>query len=961
MDNKETSNKNSKPQKQKKSFKSVVGKIARIVFSFPVGLALLAFAGILLFVDYKTSLLNINRTEMKLMDYYESPSAVCVSNSGKIAVVDNKKRILLLDGDYSKSITIGDIGYNSINARIWDVCFDNNDNLYFYYSVFDEDSYVTLYDKIGKIDQYGEYTDDIVTFDYSSYDPYYKRTTNLYGLHYDNNAINFLYRENDFEFSEYSYSLKNDGYEVLSTYEIDEFETVVTGCYAKENGYAVIMNNGDIAYIKDGEYTKLVNDEFEIGKNVYYDFFPQELGYCNDTLYVLSGAGCEDIVKITGNDYEFECTLEDITEEFDMYDIFDNFDYLNVHLFDNNGKLGLVYCDAIIYDINDPSMPYDEGFRNLPFKELITNIFIGLLGLLEYSSLILGIIISIGGFVKWKMNILAKQLLFTLPPIIIAFAVFTLISIYNIGTGYIDSTYDKMDTISYIASLEFDAEELKEIKNYDFVNEGTAFLYHLKLRDILANNKEDWSKKYEIKLQLIDYSSNEMGFMEIASSSSYTKPFYKYSFSADDSYGEPLNLKNPGIGKAQMTFSDSFMNYELYDRSIFDKNGNLIAVLEVSTDNSDIEEMLNTIIIKNLALMGLFIAILISLISIVTYFNVKKIQSASNTVSEIAKGDFKIRIKKTGKDEIGDICRGVNDMAEKLDTMFKEKDENEQFYYKFVPEQFKDLLHKKKFTELNLGDAESVNLTVLFCDIRSFSINSEMMTAKENFEFINVIYGIAGPIIRKHNGFVDKYIGDAVMALFEKADDAVRCGEELYNEIVLNPETLDKINLSSIDIGIGIHTGMARIGIVGEEERMSGTVISNTVNLSSRLESLTKQYNTAMIITKDTLDSMDDPDSLNLRYLGMIQVAGVNEVKALYEVLDCLDEKRMVNRNRTKNEFREAVRLYHLGKLEEAVELFESIKPNAEEDPAIETYINYIKEMIENHKTDINVFKFNKK
>ena len=93
----------------------------------------------------------------------------------------------------------------------------------------------------------------------------------------------------------------------------------------------------------------------------------------------------------------------------------------------------------------------------------------------------------------------------------------------------------------------------------------------------------------------------------------------------------------------------------------------------------------------------------------------------------------------------------------------------------------------------------------------------------------------------------------------------------------------------------------------------------------------------------------------------MIQVAGVNEVKALYEVLDCLDEKRMVNRNRTKNEFREAVRLYHLGKLEEAVELFESIKPNAEEDPAIETYINYIKEMIENHKTDINVFKFNKK
>ena len=77
--------------------------------------------------------------------------------------------------------------------------------------------------------------------------------------------------------------------------------------------------------------------------------------------------------------------------------------------------------------------------------------------------------------------------------------------------------------------------------------------------------------------------------------------------------------------------------------------------------------------------------------------------------------------------EVGEICAGGNGMASRLEEYFNEKNRNEQFYYKFVPEKFRELLHKEKFTDLALGDAQSEDLSILFCDIRAFSMNSDLL------------------------------------------------------------------------------------------------------------------------------------------------------------------------------------------------------------------------------------------
>ena len=152
---------------------------------------------------------------------------------------------------------------------------------------------------------------------------------------------------------------------------------------------------------------------------------------------------------------------------------------------------------------------------------------------------------------------------------------------------------------------------------------------------------------------------------------------------------------------------------------------------------------------------------------------------------------------------------------------------------------------------------------------------------------------------------------------------------------------------------------MAMIGIVGESERLSGTVISDTVNLSSRLESLTKQYKTAMLVSKDTVDRLSTPEELSLRYLGMIQVAGVNEVKAVYEVLDCLKDDVKSVRSDNAKDFREALRLFQLGRHDDALKALEKIASEGRNDYVTDMYADYIRNMSPEDKG--NVFRFVRK
>ncbi len=205
---------------------------------------------------------------------------------------------------------------------------------------------------------------------------------------------------------------------------------------------------------------------------------------------------------------------------------------------------------------------------------------------------------------------------------------------------------------------------------------------------------------------------------------------------------------------------------------------------------------------------------------------------------------------------------------------------------RFVPHQLLTQLGRNSITEVQLGDQLQKTMTVLFSDIRSFTTLSESMTPAENFRFINNYLSQMGPIVRQHHGFIDKYIGDAIMALFDSPENALNASiAMLHQKDVWNQQRL-KNREAPIQIGIGLNTGNVMLGTVGESNRMEGTVISDAVNLASRIEGMTKVYGTPLIISENTYQGLATPVEHAVRFIDRVTVKGKSRPVVVYEVFD---------------------------------------------------------------------------
>jgi len=235
-------------------------------------------------------------------------------------------------------------------------------------------------------------------------------------------------------------------------------------------------------------------------------------------------------------------------------------------------------------------------------------------------------------------------------------------------------------------------------------------------------------------------------------------------------------------------------------------------------------------------------------------------------------------------------------------------------------------------------------MSILFSDIRGFTSLSENMTPHENFQFINSYLKVMGPVIRKHHGFIDKYIGDAIMALFENdADNALQAAIAMLQALQSYNQERAKTKQPPIQIGIGINKGSLIMGTIGEDDRMESTVIGDAVNLASRLEGLTKQYQVLLLISESTYSSLKTASDFLIREIDHVQVKGKLKTTTIFEVFDADPPEQKKQKLKILPLFQEALALFYEQHYDEAQKLFEECAITAPTDPVTKKYIGRAK------------------
>jgi adenylate cyclase len=267
------------------------------------------------------------------------------------------------------------------------------------------------------------------------------------------------------------------------------------------------------------------------------------------------------------------------------------------------------------------------------------------------------------------------------------------------------------------------------------------------------------------------------------------------------------------------------------------------------------------------------------------------ISELSRAAREIAVGNYDHRVRVKQEDEIGTLATSFNQMSAGL----AERDRVRDLLGKVVSPAIAAELLRNKVT---LG-GEQREVTVLFSDLRNFTGMSEALNPQEMLAILNHYFTRMAAIVEKYGGVVDKYVGDALMALFGAPVSAANDADSALNTALEMTGALKELNqqwqargLPKVDVGIGVNTGVVVAGNMGSEKRLNYSVIGDHVNLASRLEGLTKaaEYDARIIVSRATLDKAKG--KYRTRRLGEVTVKGKQIATEIFALLGTEDFKQ---------------------------------------------------------------------
>jgi adenylate cyclase len=305
----------------------------------------------------------------------------------------------------------------------------------------------------------------------------------------------------------------------------------------------------------------------------------------------------------------------------------------------------------------------------------------------------------------------------------------------------------------------------------------------------------------------------------------------------------------------------------------------IVAVIQKSYN----ENMENVQAFQRVLLQFYLVVLAISLLAVILLARsvTRPVLDLANRVRRIEDGDFGQSVQVSGRDEISELATSVNNMARGL----AEKEKVRDLLGKVVSHEIAEELLSKT---IELGGEEKI-VTVLFADIKGFTTLCENTPPEAVLTLLNSYLSEITAVIERHQGVVDKYTGDSVMALFgaplsrgNDAQNAVRTALAMQEAMTALNARNRAAGLAEVEAGIGVNTGLVVAGNLGSQNRLNYTVIGDSVNLSARLEGLTRKYHVANIVSDTTRQSAP---GFVYRELDLVRVAGKREPVRIFEVI----------------------------------------------------------------------------
>ncbi|MFO8032320.1 MAG: adenylate/guanylate cyclase domain-containing protein, partial [Desulfohalobiaceae bacterium] len=313
---------------------------------------------------------------------------------------------------------------------------------------------------------------------------------------------------------------------------------------------------------------------------------------------------------------------------------------------------------------------------------------------------------------------------------------------------------------------------------------------------------------------------------------------------------------------------------------IQDSQGRNVGLLGIDMSAARMEAKLEEI--QRAGLISLAVSVLMALCFtwILSKSITRPIHALQSAFRRVGEGDLEARVQVQGKDEMAKLSQDFNHLVQEL----KEKELLKSSLGKVMQ---KEAVSKLLNNELELG-GETVTASILFCDLRGFTGISEKLPPKILVGLLNDYFSAMVKVVERHGGMVDKFVGDKIMAVFgfvqpgpQSRAKALQAGMEMLAECdSLNSGLGLKQDLQLVN-SIGIHSGQVLAGNIGSSQRMEYTVIGDAVNIAAKLEGMSRQLETRLVVSQEALQDLSHlPESL--QSAGLHSVPGRAEQLELY-------------------------------------------------------------------------------